>query len=82
MNKTWKLVTMVVTGVVGSFYLFTNPRLIVQWGLGLGTRHNNRVIIGAILLIVAISLVHFFIRESLVGSERAAIPEKKGKRKR
>ncbi|MBI5391517.1 hypothetical protein HZB00_00790 [Candidatus Woesearchaeota archaeon] len=64
MNK--KVIAVIIYGIMGSFYAFVDPRTIVKLGLGLGIRHNDRVLIGIILLIIAVSLIYslFFQRKS------------------
>lgn len=69
MKNIWRTVIMIVLGAVGSFYTFVDPRTIAQWGLGLGMRHNNRVMIAILLLIVAVAMVYAMIREKAVGKK-------------
>lgn len=46
------LAAAIVFAVVGSVYEFTPPKIIISWGLGF-LRHNDRVLFGAICLILA-----------------------------
>lgn len=48
-----KWILGIVTLISGSFFHFISNNSLRAWGLTLGLRHNDHVIIGSILLIIA-----------------------------
>jgi len=58
--KTWIL--MPITAIIGIIYTFVPPKIIVSWGIGF-LRHNDRVLIGILCLIITTILIYKKLRE-------------------
>jgi len=49
--------------------LFLPPKLIISWGLGIG-RHNDRVLVGTIGLLVAVVSAYRLLRPTLAENSK------------
>ncbi|HSU72422.1 MAG TPA: hypothetical protein VLJ21_01070 [Candidatus Binatia bacterium] len=73
----WAVVAAFFFGIVGSILTFVPPQNLVQIGLGFG-RHNDRVLIGVLALIIAVVCVYKLL--TLVWEYK--VPRKHSKKKK
>mgnify|MGYP001619032710 FL=1 len=75
----WSIVVAFVAGIPGAILTFIDPRTLVAWGVGFG-RHNDRVLVGVLLLIVAFVSLYKFL--TLLGKSKVDEKPRKLKRKK
>ncbi|MBI4150796.1 hypothetical protein HY492_01590 [Candidatus Woesearchaeota archaeon] len=75
----WSIIIAFVAGIPGAILTFVDPRTLVAWGLGFG-RHNDRVLAGVLLLIIAFVSICKFL--TLLNTSTAEKPARKNIRKK
>ncbi len=82
MSKTiGSLLIAFFTGIPGAFFTFVDPRTVVSMGLGFA-RHNDRVLIGVLLLIISFVSVYKFLTLILNKTEKKKKSSKSAKRRK
>ncbi len=61
MNTKKAIWCLVIGAILALIFLFLPPKLIISWGLGIG-RHNDRVMLGTIGLVVAVVSAYRLVR--------------------
>lgn len=79
MGKLVAGIVTVVAGALGSVLTFVDPRTVISWGLGFG-RHNDRVLIGVLLLEIAFVSAYWLIAGKNVKKSKPAKKLKKRKK--
>ncbi|HLC85434.1 MAG TPA: hypothetical protein VJH22_06595 [Candidatus Nanoarchaeia archaeon] len=60
---------LVIGAILALLFLFLPPKLIISWGLGIG-RHNDRVLVGTIGLLVAVVSAYRLLRPTLAENSK------------
>jgi phosphotransferase system glucose/maltose/N-acetylglucosamine-specific IIC component len=85
MKKLGSVIIAVVAGGLGWILTFVNPKTVIAWGLGFG-RHNDRVLVGVLLLVIAfVSLYKFvslFGKKTITSTKRKSAKKTKSKKRK
>jgi hypothetical protein len=77
-SAVWSVITVFLAGILGSILTFVAPKTVIAIGLGFG-RHDDRVLVGILLLIIAEVSVYKLLT-LVMGSPQKSVPAKKRKK--